>query len=381
MLWQHYESTTEIGHFQIKLRIYIDGKPRYKKTNIWVTVAQWDDAKQVVKSHPKAKEYNIRLKKIYNDHDKVITKAVVNETGITHDVFNAPKIGVKELVYLCIDKHNANFEWGKLESFAGENVSVHSLAQSDFLQRFEDWQIANDYAPGSIFMSMQRMKSVCTKAKGMGLTFANPYEKIPGLYYKPPKKVEIEKSFLLLEERNAFYNHFLANKGKDVTKDGKAGWKNGRRFEASEYYTLVYFLLGCFTALRVSDWYLFDVHTRVQSDGYIRLRAKKNDEWVVQKIGGKLRNVLEEIKRIGPLSVISYVTVTKYLRKLGEDLKIQKKITPHTARHSYGYMCAKNNVKKHIAQELMGISSDIIDVYYHLTGETTKEAADVMAED
>ena len=63
------------------------------------------------------------------------------------------------------------------------------------------------------------------------------------------------------------------------------------------YNTLTWFLFGCYTGLRHSDWEQFDYKKRVEGE-FLKLRAKKNGRWVVLPIGKTLADLDRRSSRV-----------------------------------------------------------------------------------
>ena len=59
---------------------------------------------------------------------------------------------------------------------------------------------------------------------------------------------------------------------------------------------------------------------------------------------------------------------------------IDKEISTHTARHSFGCLCASLGLPESTTAKLMGINAQTVKVYYHLTGSDLSEQAKALKE-
>lgn len=126
--------------------------------------------------------------------------------------------------------------------------------------------------------------------------------------------------------------------------------------------TLVYFLLGCYTGLRISDLQKFNVNEHVR-DGRLYLRAKKNGEWVTMPVIGRLAKHLERVKNC-PLT-----RAEQELNRMLKKIITGKKITNHCGRHTFAItMCGERGISAETASELMGITlKTCVENYYKIT--------------
>ena len=99
-------------------------------------------------------------------------------------------------------------------------------------------------------------------------------------------------------------------------------------------------------------------------DGWLFLRAKKNGEDVTMPVAGRLARHLERV-RVTPLTLVEQV-INRTLKNVGG---IQKKISSHTARHSFAItLCAEQGISAETCAELMGITLvTCVNNYYKVT--------------
>lgn len=131
----------------------------------------------------------------------------------------------------------------------------------------------------------------------------------------------------------------------------------------------VWFLFGCYSGLRFSDWQRFSAALIQGKD--IIIRAKKNGQLVVMPIHSDLRGVIKMIKEVGPVE--AEPSTNKLLKGLGELCKIDKVLTTHVARHSFAVRCAELGISIETCSELLGVNVKTCQIYYKVTGTKVRK--------
>lgn len=130
------------------------------------------------------------------------------------------------------------------------------------------------------------------------------------------------------------------------------------------YRAASYFLLGCYSGLRVSDWIRF--HPSWIDKGRLQLRAKKNGEIISMKIHTRLQVAIDRVLRIGPCDTDQ--KTNEYLKAVGKLAGLDKVLTTHVGRHSFAVRCAELGISVESTAELMGIAVRTCGYYYKVTG-------------
>jgi site-specific recombinase XerD len=134
---------------------------------------------------------------------------------------------------------------------------------------------------------------------------------------------------------------------------------------------VIWFLFGCYTGLRISDWYAFS-HENALHDGYFSLEAVKNKGRIAMPVHGRLKKVLEWTKQV-PLTTYDR-KINSELKKICKDLKINKKPTSHSGRGTFAItLCAERGISSETCAKLLGISIEVcINNYYKVTPHKVK---------
>jgi site-specific recombinase XerD len=208
-------------------------------------------------------------------------------------------------------------------------------------------------AHNTIHNFLKWFRRVMALAKKEGIIKSNPFDD-----YDMPKYKQSERFFLIKEEREKWLKEWLSPKKIN---------------DPSLYRTMTYFLIGTYTGLRHSDWHKINsmVHGK-----FVRLRAKKNNEWVVVPVGKTLDKLIKTAKALPP--PFSGDKSRDHLKIIAGLLESNVKVTTHVARHSFGAMCAELRLPKSVTAELMGITVQTVEVYYHLTGQNIIDQASAL---
>jgi integrase len=360
ILYTHQANS--LGQFPIYIRITINRKQAYIATGHYIDGKFWDKKAEKVKAgHMQADTLNpditsrkqAIIQRIVEHQVKgqAITaselKKQATAKGDLHNLFEFCEAFSKEVEHKRED--------GTLENYR-KHLKVVELFHGSRSLTFED--ITHEWLVK--FESYLR-KPVPGKRKGLGgnyihaiwktlKTFFNAAIKrkvidhYPFTTYENPEYEAPQKDYMTLQELDEL-EKLLTETLDPLVKQ-----------------TLVYFLLGCYTGLRISDLKKFDLNKHVR-DGRLYLRAKKNGEWVTMPVVGRLAAHLERVKDC-PL-VRAEQELNRTLKKLIKG----KKITNHCGRHTFAIvMCGERGISAETAAELMGITlKTCVNAYYKVT--------------
>jgi integrase len=267
---------------------------------------------------------------------------------------------------LSFIKKGRRFNGGKeMEdgTIEGGEIDIRQI-NINWLRRFQNWLVKDDgYAHNSMVVCMKFYQLVCNQALREGFIKYTPFGE--GKYLIPAPEDSL-RVFLVAEERERLLKGLL---NKEIKK-------------ARTHKVLAYFLLGVFSGIRYSDWALFEANKMIIKEptgDFILLKPQKTGGMVRMEIGKSLAKVLEVIREVGPLTS-GYKAVMAQLKMIGEFFKLEKTLTTHVGRHTFGFICASIGVPKSTTALWMGITEATVDIYYHLTGESVKEHSKMMAD-
>jgi site-specific recombinase XerD len=354
ILYKHQANVK--GQFPIYIRITINRKQSYISTGHFIDKKFWDEkAEQVKSAHLQAPLINPDITsrkqaiiKVIVDHQvkgQQITPAalkamVANNTDL-HNLFDFAEMYVKEVQH----KRGAGTlrQYKKyhkiIADYHGSKALTFEEINHDYLVKFEDYLRNKNFSGNYIHNIWKNLKALFNAAKKRKIITAYPFDTYENPIYAAPTK-----DYLTLNELDSL------GKTADTTAN------------ATIRQTTVYFLLGAYTGLRVSDWRQFDLKKHIR-DGRLFLRAKKNGEWVTMPVIGRLARHLDRIKDCK-------ITITEQeMNRTLKQLFPGKKITTHCARHTFAITwCAERGISAETASELMGITlKTCVENYYRIT--------------
>lgn len=355
------------GSMPIYIRITISGKTSYISTGYNISEKSWDGKNERVKNHSLANEINADI----TQRKQAIVRAIVDGN------LRGKKYSAKEVKDRFSTTRNLNniFEFAesyitdvrdkirpstaesyrkhlrKLEAFNGsKNLSFEDMTP-EYLIRFYTYLSENgvnhrkggtNYA-SAIWKTLKRLFNVARKRK---LISEYPFDLMDNPGYK-----DDDKEHLTLEELNKWEG--FAYSTTDPIYKQAATW----------------FLFGCYSGLRISDWYKFDLKKNVQ-DGFIMLRAWKNERWISMPISKRLQKVFDNYI---PLTTKEPV-INRSLKDIAEIIGIEKKLSSHCARKTFAVtMCLGHGIQSDVACELMGITlQTFIRAYRKITPDNIR---------
>lgn len=356
----------------LMLRVTIDRKISYIKTSLKLYKKEWNGA-EVTDAYALHKKANQSLRKQFSEIEDIIFSARLDKVPLSAKQVKSIADGairttnfysyVKDLsadIRLSgaedTDKGH-NKEVNRLKAFAGESLDLTDIDPL-FLRKYEAHERKRKQAQNTINSTFKWLRRMVRSAYREGLIKYNPFDD-----YTIPRYVQSVKEYLVEDEVNKLVD--LYNKP----------------LPPALYKTLTYLLFGCYTGLRHSDWMQFDFNKQVEN-GFIKLRpkktVKKTGEWVVIPVGPSLQKVIDRIVELDerPLTNQKSNMNCKLLSAMAE---IDKRVTTHIGRHTFGYRCATLGIPKSTTAELLGVSEQTVEVYYHLSGANITLQAGVLA--
>lgn len=364
------------GTHSIYIRIIINRKPKYIFTNHNIEKAFWDEKNQKVKeSHPSAEIINTD---IFDQKNKILADIVSTrlkgESTTSALVKQKSKEGITGNDYFAFVESYSKATATKRAGGTTENYRKHSerlkkyhlqlegkpedgipdlpfeAITENYLTKYELF-LRKEVGPNYTFMLLRSIRTIFNAARKRGITNHYPFK-----VYELPQYLPPEKDILTLAELD--YLERIADGTETVQKNKKYKSKGYHRI----IQTAVYFLLGAYTGLRVSDWFQFNVSKHIRNNEVL-LRAGKNKEWITMPVSNRLKRNLERIKNT-PLTI--------YEQDLRDELRVifpKKKVMTHTARHTFAVtMCAERGVSCEACATLMGITFETCaDNYYKVT--------------
>lgn len=356
-------------HFPIYLRVTISGKRILIATGYFLHKDFWDPKGQQVKDgHPHAAIINPDITNRKNQIMRFIVAEQMAGRAITAAQVKDHFVGGKDLhnVFDFIESYvidmKAKREEGTLENYekysrklqlfhGSKSLSFEEIDLA-YIKRFERTLREEGLDGNYVHANLRMLRTFFNAAIKNGVITTYPFKN-----FEMPEYEQKEKDYLSLPEVRRLEEY--ADQVTDPTLK----------------QTAIYFLLGCYTGLRISDWFRFDLKKNVNA-GNIKLRAKKNGEWVTMPISAPLKRNLTRMAAI-PLT-ISEPEINRSLKDIAPKIKASKYLTTHSGRHTFAVtICADQGIGLEVCAELMGITvATCQSAYYRVT--KTKIANECM---
>lgn len=329
--------------------VTLDRRRTYINTNFKVQETQWDADKDEIVKYTNATIANAEIRRKMAEIESTLVTQNFHTDIMT---LSSLKKGKKQLSFKDFAKEvrNDEKEINRIIAYGG-NISTHDIT-AEWLRKYEKHERGRGMAQNTINTTFKFLRRIILQAKREGVINVNPFEN-----YRVPRYIQSERVYLVQSETKALLDLLNTN------------------ISTSLYNTLCYFLLGCFSGLRHSDWGRFKPDEMVH-DGNLRIRAKKNKQFVVIPIGPTLQNIIDRVKDLNPPASNQKCNVM--LKAIGDIAKIKKHLSTHCARHTFAVMLASNRVPMSVAAELLGVDTKTVKVYYKIDGKDLEEQAAVL---
>lgn len=346
MLWVHKKNAK--GLSPLKIRVTINRKTTYFSTSYYLAVNQWKDDKIV--NYPNEKIINVALRKKISDIEKDISLRQIEGRTITAKSLRG-NINDRSFEKFAAEVRKDQKEINRIDEFASGIMLSEMNVQ--FLRKYQTHELERGMAPNTVNTTFKYLRRIIRQAYAEKIITENPFDQ-----FKVPKYVNPEKIFLSLD---------------DIDKI--ESWVSKKNTPAHLRLTAIYFLFGCYTGLRFSDWELFDLEKNIQN-GRIMLRAKKNKSFVSIKIFPRLQSVLNKMKGID--KPYSGQKTNFFLKEVATLTKVKKNLTCHVSRHTNATLLATMGVRSDVVAELLGISLRTVSIYYKITGADTDKETEIL---
>lgn len=228
-----------------------------------------------------------------------------------------------------------------------------------YIQRFHNHELEVGNQLSTIYKKHANFKFLVGLAVDKEIIEKNPYEK-----FEIKKNIKAQNNDVLTEDElkklQKTYDENKYNEGKQEVL---------REFLFSSYTSLSY---AEFSVLTYADLKPIKVKTGETYPLLCNERTKTSVAYkipIVSPVVVKLLGDGETFQKI--FQPLSNQPTNRYLKDIMTDLKINKNITFHRARHTFRTIAARRGIRDGIAERIMGHAegNDIKDIYTHLHDE------------
>lgn len=348
-LWEH--KADKDGLCPVAISIRGGGKETYYNTGIKVHPDFWN-GKELLKG---AENYDIKNNKlsnlIKNTEREILNKELQGERvdlDYVKKLLRPDSVKDNDFYSFAIDiiatknpttKRRYTIEIDKLKLYAPA-LSFGDITAKWLTGYHKHLLVKNHH--NTAINAFKVIRHVFNEAKEAGLTSLYPFENWKYPQYKAPKRVyltldECEKLFKLLER-------------KDVSKDMKL--------------VTAFFLLECFSGIRVSDWGKFSVEKVVRNNDMIFTTTKTNtDVRLPLDLMPSLSRIMDYINTNNLQYTQDGYFANSKLNDIAPLAEIDKELTTHIARHTFATQCLSIGMDKEAIGLAMGITTKQVDTY------------------
>lgn len=363
------------GRVPLLLRIDLRNKPvAYDKCGekaYKVPVEFWDqEAKLVNKKYPNATQINLALSKrkvelegMFLAKEQLGVRLTAQRIKHIVDGIDPGRCFYAFCEKQIIEKYDNDetrrtyrSEVSKLKEYRAE--LTFGDIDFEFLQGCRAWmRDTRKNKPNTIWKTFKFMRTMVGDALKMkGIIAENPFDEFDRGTYKQTRRTWLSQVERLKLEQ------LLHNPLPDMLQR-----------------VLVYQLFMCYAGLRFEDAMAFDYNQHIIDGERLIMNTEKEDEMVNVKLYPKLREILVLVREY-PLQIANQ-TFNKHIKIAQEMAGVEKNLSAHVGRHTFGRMLAENGVDIKKAQKLLAHRDErSTKVYYHLIDKDVDKEVDEKLE-
>lgn len=359
------------GEASVAMRITVDGQRVENNIRKSILPNLWDQSKERAKGTSSAavdlnrfiEDARIRIHQIVTELQQ--TGAEINPLIVQQRFYGVGQVRKQERTILqVIQEHNdeakqligkdfVEITWRRYETmkrYLGELIKhkygVDDLPLSDFtgevIRAYEVYlKTEKDLCQNTLIRYMKALKKITNRCLANDWIQKDPFA---GIKFR---EEPTEPEFLTLEEVDRIYNCNPGSKRLEVIKD--------------------MFLMSAFTGLAFTDVsQLTEDHIVTDNDGnkWIRKPRQKTKQMsniplldvplaIIEKYQGDKKAAKKGVLLPIPCNQV----MNRYLKEIAEICKINKRLTMHTARHTYATLCLSQGVSLKNVSKMLGHAS------------------------
>lgn len=327
------------GRRKVWIRINDRGKRKFIRTQIWVAKSDWNGL--VKSSHPNHAILNIQIKK----------KIIEVESGLLSEEPKFSPINFYKYYIKCggewertrapgTHKQHRS-EINKLKRFA-PTLSLSGVTV-DFLNAYKK-ELFITSSENTVWKSFKFLRLITRKAFREQLIKFNPFDIFEMPKYRDPEKIYLSRD--------------------QVNKIDKAKLPKELKLVAT------WFVIACYTGYRFQDQVNFS-KSKIKA-GRLIVYTQKTGEPVSMPLNDRLKTLFERIDyKPVPYHNVHY---NRLLKEIALICGISENISAHTARHTFGVMCAESGISQEVTAKLMGHRRlTTTSIYYKITNPRIDE--------
>lgn len=363
VLWKH--KPDKAGKCPIAISIAGGGKQTYYNTKLKCSPDNWKDGK-------------IRKPEINHDVKKATIEALIRgaEREILNRELQGEAVTLEDAKLMFNPKAKTGDSFIKffrqyldlLQTKFTKGYVIHFEIEYNFLVKafpalrfkevtaefLEQYEMKMTCKPTTKHTKMKRLKEVVKKAIERGLI--EP-KQVAG--YKLPAYKAVPKNYLTLAETEKIGNAIYSGE-----------------FDSDTYMKQVacYFLIGCYSGIRVSDWSRFTTETLISGE-HLKVIAQKNKEpiYIPLSTFARLNKIVQFVKDNCIEFTITGQAVNRILKEMQKVVKITTPLHAHLSRHTAATLLAEMRYSTYEISQVLGISEKVAALYRKTTRKGMEE--------
>ncbi|KAA6318359.1 Tyrosine recombinase XerC [termite gut metagenome] len=364
---------TKDGRQMLCLRYTAHRRSTLISLNISIPPKYWNSKTQTISTRdPHCQFYNKVIHEVYHKADSILMDSFFNPLPLP-DFLN--KLKDKNLgntdFYVFIEDEIELLKASRAEgTISNHNKLINTMKKwkptlafdeitLEYIQRFHNYELECGNILSTIHKKHANFKFLIGLAVDKEKIAKNPYEK-----FEIKKSIKAQNNDVLTEEE---------------IKKLQSAYDAGT-YKAGKQEVLREFLFSCYTSLSYAE---FDTLTysdlkpiRLSNGQTYHLitneRTKTSMTYKIPIVSPTVMNLLgtgEPVQKI--FTPLTNQPTNRYLKEIMADLKIEKTMTFHRARHTFRTIAARKGIRDTIAERVMGHAegNDIKDIYTHLHDE------------
>lgn len=318
------------GSLSIYLDIYYNKCRKYEFLKLYINNGKSKHQKNVDKItlQTAQKIKYQRILEILNHRSNILKINNITLVDYCEKIKNEKYISSKNKSSISI--YNATI--AHLKNYSPKTLIIN--INKEFLIGFVSFLRNKNLASNTIFFYFSTLKSVLNQAVRNGILKSNPINQLSKC--EMPQKSKHIPNFLTSDNLNALKN---------------ANCPNAEVKRA--------FMFSCFSGLRFSDVKKL-TSENIKTDGNqlrIMIKTQKTDDIVCSLLPRQAVNIIKNNLQNTIFKLPTLSTVEKHLKIWAKNAQINKKITFHTARHTFATMLLSQGADLYTISKLLGHSN------------------------
>jgi len=358
------EAVKKDGTAPLYLQVIIDRKKKIYHTEFFVKPENWDGAR-VKSKHKLSMEINNFLDNFKVKADNTLLQLRKADKPINFDNFESLFLEQTEsqtndfYAYALnyIEAYKKNYTDSSYKMLISEINKLKRFKPTlnfdevnyDFMSRYEVYMMNTlNNQPNTIAKSFKKIKMIINVALKNGVISVNPVTSFK------IKTVPTSRSYLSMEEVKILEDIFHKNEINNHLHN-----------------TLQCFLFACYTGLRYDD--ILNLNYKDISNDYILLIQGKTNTQITIPLIDKAKHLIDQTQHNGRVfTVYTNQKCNEYLKFIMIHANINKRVSFHTARHTFATISLNLGIPIDVVSKLLGHSDLKTTQIYAKLFEKTK---------